>query len=93
MNRAETTSARGHFQKPGGWLIIQSASECLASWCGTERLLLKKLHSDEVEALEFELTTAAERAMQWLEDLHSLTVYVSAIGGSWFSSERNSGFA
>jgi len=59
--------ARRHF--PGSY--SQSASEYLASWCGTEQLLLKKLYSDEVEEPVFELTTAAERAMQWLEDLHS----------------------
>jgi uncharacterized small protein (DUF1192 family) len=59
--------ARRH--SPGAY--SQSASEYLASWCGTEHLLLKKLYSDEVEEPVFELTTAAERAMQWLEDLHS----------------------
>jgi len=59
--------ARRH--SPGAY--SQNASEYLASWCGTEQLLLKKLYSDEVEEPVFELTTAAERAMQWLEDLHS----------------------
>jgi hypothetical protein len=33
--------------------------------------LLKKLYSNEVGEPVFELTTAAERAMPWLEDLHS----------------------
>jgi len=49
----------------------QSAAEYLAAWCGTEQLLLKKLYSDEAEEPVFELTTAAERAMQWLEDLQT----------------------
>jgi hypothetical protein len=54
---------------PGAY--CQSASEYLANWCGTEQLLLKKLYSEEVEEPVFELTTAAEHAMQWLEDLHA----------------------
>lgn len=49
----------------------QTASEYLALWCGSEQLLLKKLYSNEAEEPVFELTTAAERAMQWLEDLQS----------------------
>jgi hypothetical protein len=49
----------------------QTAAEYLASWCGSEQLLLKKLYSDEAEEPVFELTTAAERAMQWLEDLQA----------------------
>lgn len=53
----------GHYQ--------QTATEYLASWCGTEHLLLKKLYSDAVDEPVFELTTAAERAMQWLEDLQA----------------------
>src|ERR1700728_1371205 len=59
--------ARTH--SPGAY--AQTAAEYLAAWCGSEQLLLKKLYSDEVEEPVFELTTAAERAMQWLEDLHS----------------------
>jgi uncharacterized membrane-anchored protein YhcB (DUF1043 family) len=55
--------------RPGAYL--QTAAEYLAAWCGTEQLLLKKLYSDEAEEPVFELTTAAERAMQWLEDLQS----------------------
>jgi Protein of unknown function (DUF3375) len=43
--------------------------EYLAAWCGTEQLLLKKLYSDEAEEPVFELTTAAERAVEWLDDL------------------------
>ena len=50
---------------------VQTAAEYLAAWCGTEQLLLKKLYSDEAEEPVFELTTAAERAMQWLEDLQA----------------------
>jgi len=59
--------ARAH--RPGAY--SQSASEYLASWCGSEQLLLKKLYSEEAEEPVFELTTAAERAMQWLEDLQA----------------------
>lgn len=49
----------------------QTAADYLAGWCGTEQLLLKKLYSDEADEPVFELTTAAERAMQWLEDLQA----------------------
>ncbi len=49
----------------------QAATEYLAAWCGSEQLLLKKLYSDEAEEPVFELTAAAERAMQWLEDLQA----------------------
>lgn len=57
--------ARTH--SPGAY--SQTAAEYLAAWCGTEQLLLKKLYSDEAEEPVFELTTAAERAMEWLDDL------------------------
>jgi hypothetical protein len=57
--------ARAH--RPGAY--AQTAAEYLANWCGTEQVLLKKFYSDEEEEPVFELTTAAERAMQWLEDL------------------------
>jgi len=59
--------ARTH--RPGAYQ--QTAAEYLASWCGSEQLLLKKLYSEEAEEPVFELTTAAERAMQWLEDLQA----------------------
>lgn len=55
--------------RPGAY--AQTAAEYLAAWCGPEQLLLKKLYSDEANEPVFELTTAAERAMQWLEDLHA----------------------
>jgi len=55
--------------RPGAY--AQTASEYLAAWCGTEQLLLKKLYSEEAEEPVFELTAAAERAMQWLEDLQA----------------------
>jgi hypothetical protein len=54
-------------QCPGSY--SQTASDYLSAWCGTDQLLLKKLYSDEAEEPVFELTAAAERAMQWLEDL------------------------
>ena len=47
------------------------ASEYLATWCGDEQLLLKKLYSDHAEEPVFELTSGAERAMQWIEDLQA----------------------
>lgn len=59
--------ARAH--QPGAY--AQTATEYLAAWCGSEQVLLKKLYSDEEEEPVFELTTAAERAMQWLEDLQA----------------------
>lgn len=59
--------ARTHH--PGAY--VQSASDYLASWCGNEQLLLKKFYSDEAEEPVFELTTAAERALEWLEDLQT----------------------
>lgn len=54
---------------PGNF--AQTASDYLASWCGDEQMLLKKLYSNEAEEPVFELTVAAERAMGWLEDLHA----------------------
>ncbi len=59
--------ARAH--RPGAY--AQTATEYLSAWCGSEQVLLKKLYSDEAEEPVFELTTAAERAMQWLEDLQA----------------------
>ena len=59
--------ARTH--RPGAY--AQSASDYLASWCGTEQLLLKKFYSDEAEEPVFELTTAAEHALVWLDDLQT----------------------
>jgi hypothetical protein len=59
--------ARAH--RPGQY--TQTAAEYLTDWCGNEQLLLKKLYSDEAEEPVFELATAAERAMQWLEDLQA----------------------
>src|SRR5688572_7017494 len=59
--------ARSH--RPGAFQ--QPAAEYLASWCGGEQLLLKKLFGDEADEPVFELTTAAERAMQRLEDLQA----------------------
>lgn len=49
----------------------QTASDYLATWCGDEQLLLKKLYSDQIEEPVFELTSGAERAMQWIEDLQA----------------------
>jgi hypothetical protein len=59
--------ARSH--RPGAYQ--QTAGEYLSAWCGSEQLLLKKFFSDEADEPVFELTTAAERAMQWLEDLQA----------------------
>jgi Protein of unknown function (DUF3375) len=56
-------------QRPGSY--SQSASDYLALWCGPEQVLLKKFYSNEADEPVFELTTAAEHAMQWLEDLHA----------------------
>lgn len=55
--------------RPGAY--GQTAADYLSAWCGTEQLLLKKLYSDEAEEPVFELTAAAERAMQWLDDLQA----------------------
>jgi hypothetical protein len=59
--------ARSH--RPGAYQ--QNATDYLAAWCGTEQLLLKKLYSNDADEPVFELTTAAERAMQWLDDLQA----------------------
>lgn len=48
----------------------QTSVDYLAAWCGPEHLLLRKLFNEEANEPVFELTAAAERAMQWLEDLH-----------------------
>jgi hypothetical protein len=55
--------------QPGSY--PKTASDYLATWCGDEQSLLKKLYSDQVEEPVFELTSAAERAMQWIEDLQA----------------------
>src|SRR5258708_19669815 len=60
---------------PGSY--TQTASDYLAIWCGEEQLLLKKLYSDQVDEPVFELTSGAERAMQWIEDLQ-VKPFVSA---------------
>jgi hypothetical protein len=68
-SRLENFLDEARLYRPGAY--TQSAADYLATWCGTEQLLLKKLYSDEAEEAVFELTTAAERAMQWLEDLQT----------------------
>lgn len=55
--------------QPGSY--PRTASDYLAAWCGDEQLLLKKLYSHQVEEPVFELTSGAERAMQWIEDLQA----------------------
>jgi uncharacterized membrane-anchored protein YhcB (DUF1043 family) len=55
--------------RPGAY--TQTAADYLTTWCGSEQLLLKKLYSDEADEPVFELTIAAERAFQWLEDLQA----------------------
>lgn len=67
--RLENFLSEAREYRPGAY--EQTAAEYLAAWCGTEQLLLKKLYSEEAEEPVFELTTAAERAMQWLEDLQT----------------------
>ena len=67
--RLENFLDEARAQHPGAY--TQTATEYLAAWCGTDQLLLKKFYSDEAEEPVFELTTAAERAMQWLEDLQA----------------------
>ncbi len=67
--RLENFLDEARLQRSGAF--AQTAAEYLAAWCGTEQLLLKKLYSEEAEEPVFELTTAAERAMQWLEDLQA----------------------
>jgi hypothetical protein len=56
-------------QRPGAY--SQTAADYLSAWCGSEHLLLKKFYSDEADEPVFELTTPAERAMRWLEDLQA----------------------
>lgn len=65
--RLENFLDEARAQHPGAY--AQTAAEYLAAWCGTEQLLLKKLYSNEAEEPVFELTTAAERVMEWLNDL------------------------
>src|ERR1700730_19273432 len=65
--RLENFLDEGRVNRPGNY--TQTAAEYLATWCGTEQLLLKKFYSNEAEEPVFELTTAAEHAMQWLDDL------------------------
>jgi hypothetical protein len=67
--RLENFLEEARVHRPGGY--TQTAADYLAGWCGNEQLLLKKLYSDEADEPVFELTTAAERAMQWLEDLQA----------------------
>ena len=54
---------------PGSYM--QTATDYLAIWCGEEQLLLKKLYSNQADEPVFELTSGAERAMQWIEDLQA----------------------
>lgn len=67
--RLENFLDEARVNHPGAY--PQTAADYLAVWCGTEHLLLKKFYSDEADEPVFELTTAAERAMQWLEDLQA----------------------
>jgi len=67
--RLENFLDEARTQCPGAY--TQTAAEYLAAWCGNEQLLLKKLYSEAAEEPVFELTTAAERAMQWLDDLQA----------------------
>jgi uncharacterized membrane-anchored protein YhcB (DUF1043 family) len=67
--RLENFLEEARVHRPGAY--TQTAAEYLATWCGTEQLLLKKFYSNEADEPVFELTTAAERAMQWLEDLQA----------------------
>jgi hypothetical protein len=67
--RLENFLDEARTQHPGAY--AQTAGEYLAAWCGNEQLLLKKLYSELAEEPVFELTMAAERAMQWLEDLQT----------------------
>ena len=46
-----------------------SAADLLKTWCSDGQLLLRKLFSAQFDEPVFELTTGAERAMQWIEDL------------------------
>src|SRR5580704_10707400 len=56
-------------QRPGAY--TQTAADYLSAWCGNEHVLLKNFYSDEADEPVFELTTPAERAMRWLEDLQA----------------------
>jgi cell fate (sporulation/competence/biofilm development) regulator YlbF (YheA/YmcA/DUF963 family) len=67
--RLENFLDEARLQRPGAY--PQGASEYLATWCGTEQVLLRKLYSNESDEPVFELTTAAERALQWLDDLQA----------------------
>jgi hypothetical protein len=67
--RLENFLEEARLLHPGAY--PQSASDYLGIWCGEEQLLLKKLYSDQAEEPVFELTTGAERAMQWVEDLQT----------------------
>lgn len=67
--RLENFLDEARSNRPGSY--AQGASDYLSLWCGDEQLLLKKLYSDVADEPVFELTTAAERVMQWVEDLHS----------------------
>jgi hypothetical protein len=67
--RLENFLDEARIHNPGAY--TQGATDYLAIWCGEEQLLLKKLYSDQAEEPVFELTTAVERAMQWVEDLQS----------------------
>jgi len=67
--RLENFLDEARLHRPGAY--PQGASEYLATWCGTEQVLLRKLYSSESDEPVFELTTAAERALQWLDDLQA----------------------
>lgn len=59
--------ARAH--RPGAY--PQTAADYLSAWCGSEQVLLKKLFSEDADEPVFELTAAAERTMEWLENLQA----------------------
>ena len=67
--RLENLLDEAREERPGSY--AQTASDYLALWCGPEQVLLKKFYSNEADEPVFELTAAAEHAMQWLEDLHA----------------------
>jgi hypothetical protein len=67
--RLENFLEEAHALAPGSY--PQTASDYLAIWCGDGQLLLKKLYSGQVEEPVFELTSGAERAMQWIENLQA----------------------
>ncbi len=68
--RARLENFRDEVQSAHSGAMSQTAVDYLAAWCGPEHLLLRKLFREEANEPVFELTAAAERAMQWLEDLH-----------------------